>query len=151
MPIYGGDFMRLTTQTDFALRTLMFLVASDRRTTAAEVAQWYGISVHHVAKVMNQLSRLGYVRSIRGIGGGVELARRPEDIRLGELIEAFEGHMHLLDCVASESDVCVIQSFCKLRTALAEAERVQLEYLNTLTLRDVTPTTRQLRTVALFS
>ncbi|WP_339911867.1 Rrf2 family transcriptional regulator [Symmachiella dynata] len=134
--------MRLTTHTDFALRTLMYLASTRKRTTAAEVAQLYKISTHHMSKVVNQLARLGYVRSIRGIGGGIELAQQPEDVRLGDVVEAFEGNMHLLDCVATE-DVCAIQSFCKLKGVLAEAERIQLEYLNSLTLADVIPTKRQ--------
>ncbi len=134
--------MRLTAHTDFALRTLMYLAATGARSTAADVAMVYGVSTHHLAKVVNQLARLGYIRSVRGIGGGIELARRSEDIRLGEVIEALEGNLHLLDCVATEN-VCVIQSFCKLKGALAEAERLQLEYLNGLTLADVVPTRRQ--------
>ncbi|QDT49902.1 HTH-type transcriptional repressor NsrR [Symmachiella dynata] len=134
--------MRLTTHTDFALRTLMYLASTRKRTTAAEVAQLYNVSTHHMSKVVNQLARLGYVRSIRGIGGGIELAQKPEDVRLGDVVEAFEGNMHLLDCVATE-DVCAIQSFCKLKGVLAEAERIQLEYLNSLTLADVIPTKRQ--------
>lgn len=135
--------MPLTTQTDFALRTLMFLATKRERTTAAQVAQLYGISTNHLSKVVNLLSRLGYVRSIRGIGGGIELARHPEDIVLGEVIEAFEGNMHLLECVSTDN-VCAIQSFCKLKRVLAEAERVQLEYLNSVTLIDVVPTRSEL-------
>jgi Rrf2 family nitric oxide-sensitive transcriptional repressor len=134
--------MRLTTHTDFALRTLMFLATTSERATVAQVAQVYGVSTNHMAKVINQLSRLGYIRSIRGIGGGIELARQPTDIRLGEVIEAFEGNMHMLECVATEY-VCAIQSFCKLKGTLAEAERVQLEYLNGVTLADVAPKKRQ--------
>ncbi len=134
--------MRLTTHTDFALRTLMFLATTNERATVAEVAQLYGVSTNHMAKVINQLARLGYIRSIRGIGGGIELAKQPTDIRLGEVIEAFEGNMHLLECVATE-EVCAIQSFCKLKGTLAEAERVQLEYLNSVTLADVAPKKRQ--------
>ena len=140
--------MRLTTQTDFALRTLMYLTARSGRATIAQVAELFGISAHHVAKVVNLLARLGYVRSIRGIGGGIELARRPEEVRLGDFIEALEGNMHLLDCVETEQ-LCAIQSFCKLKGVLAEAERVQIEYLNSVTLRDVTPTSRQLNRLAL--
>lgn len=138
--------MGLTTHTDFALRTLMFLATKNERTTAAQVAQLYGISSNHLAKVVNQLSRLGYVRSIRGIGGGIELARKPEDIVLGEVVESFEGNMHLLECVSTEN-VCAIQSFCKLKGVLAEAERIQLEYLNSVTLADIVPTRRQLNRV----
>lgn len=134
--------MRLTTHTDYALRTLMYLATIGTRSTAAHVADLYGVSQHHMAKVVNQLTRLGYVRSIRGIGGGIELAKQPEEILLGKVVEAFEGSMHLLDCVATD-DVCAIQSFCKLKGVLAEAERVQLEYLNSVTLADVAPTKRQ--------
>ncbi len=135
--------MSLTTHTDFALRTLMYLATTAERTTAAKVAQLYGVSANHLSKVVNQLARLGYVRSIRGIGGGIELAKAPADIRLGEVIEAFEGNMHLLECVSTEG-VCTIQSFCKLKGVLAEAERLQMEYLNQVTLADVAPTKRQL-------
>ena len=139
--------MRLTTHTDYALRTLMYLATICTRSTAGHVADLYGVSQHHMAKVVNQLARLGYVRSIRGIGGGIELAKQPEEILLGKVVEAFEGSMHLLDCVATD-DVCAIQSFCKLKGVLAEAERVQLEYLNSVTLAEVAPTKRQYGRVA---
>lgn len=135
--------MQLTTQTDFALRTLMFLAARGERARIADVADLYGISVNHVAKTVNLLSRLGYVRSLRGVGGGIELARAADSIRLGEVILDFEGNLHLLECVGTEN-VCAIESFCKLKNVLAEAERVQLDYLNSKTLADVVPTRRQL-------
>jgi Rrf2 family transcriptional regulator, nitric oxide-sensitive transcriptional repressor len=140
--------MQLTTQTDYALRTLMYLTARTGRATVAEVSSLFGISSHHVAKVVNQLSRFGFIRSVRGLGGGIELARRPGEIRLGDVIERFEGNLHLLDCIDTEN-VCAIQSFCKLKPVLAEAERIQLEYLNSVTLADISPTPRQLNRVNL--
>lgn len=135
--------MPLTTQTDYGLRTLMYLTARSGRATVADVAGLFGISANHVAKVVNLLARYGYLRSVRGIGGGIELARPPEEIRVGEVVERLEGNLHLLDCVATEN-VCTIQSYCKLKGVLAEAERRQLEYLNSVTLADVSPTRRQL-------
>jgi Rrf2 family transcriptional regulator, nitric oxide-sensitive transcriptional repressor len=135
--------MQLTTQTDYALRTLMFLATRSERSNVADVANLFGISVHHVAKVVNQLARFGYLRSVRGVGGGIEMSRRPEDIRVGEIIERFEGNQHLLDCIGS-AGVCSIQSFCRLKGVLAEAERLQRDYLNSVTLADVMPTRLQL-------
>lgn len=140
--------MRLALQTDYALRTLMYLAAVAKRATAADVAKLFGISVHHVAKVVQQLARLGYVRGIRGIGGGIELARPADEIRLGEVVLAFEGNMHLLECVGTPG-VCVIESFCKLKRVLADAEDLQMNYLNGVTLADVVPTRRQLGGVPL--
>src|SRR5262245_37532373 len=117
--------MRLSLQTDYALRTLMFLVSKKTKTrgTIADVAGFFAISEAHVAKVVNQLARHGFVRSIRGVGGGIELGRDPAHIRVGEVIAAFEGKMHYLECVESDQPVCVIQDHCKLRNVFAKAER----------------------------
>lgn len=128
--------MRLSLQTDYALRTLMYLAAVAERATVKEVADFYRISVDHVAKVVSQLSRLGYVRSVRGLGGGIELGQPPGEIRVGAVVLAFEGNPHLLECVGREG-VCVIESFCKLKRVLARAEQVQMDYLNSVTIADV--------------
>ena len=130
--------MKLSLQTDYSLRTLMFLAAHPGRRNIAEIADFFQISQAHVAKVVTQLARGGLVRSVRGIGGGLELARTPEQITIGEVVRASEGPTHLLDCVAID-DVCVIQRSCKLRSVLAHAERVQMDYLASVRLCDVLP------------
>lgn len=140
--------MRFALQTDFAFRTLIYLAVHNRRATVDEIAAFYGISAAHVAKVVNQLGRLGYLRNVRGIGGGVELRREPAEISVGELVLAFEGNMHLLECVNTDN-LCVIQPYCKLRSVLAEAERIQMDYLNGVTLKDVLPRQGQARQVGL--
>lgn len=137
--------MQLSLQTDYALRTLLYLASRTERTTVADVAGFYGISVHHVGKVVHQLGRLGYVRSHRGPSGGVELARQPAAISVGRVIVDFEGNMHLLDCVAAPG-VCVIQPGCTLREVLIEAERRQMDYLNGVSLEDLLPTPLDLAT-----
>lgn len=139
--------MRLSLQSDYALRTLMYLAVQQRRVTIDEVATFFGISAAHVAKVVNLLARLSYVRSIRGIGGGFELHLQPDEIFVGEVILAVEGDMHLLECVGGEQ-ICVIQPFCRLKGVLAEAERRQMDYLRSVTLREVLPKERDLVTIA---
>ena len=130
--------MRLSLQTDYALRTLLFLATRTGRTTVAEVADFFGISAHHVGKVVHQLGRLGYVRNHRGPGGGITLARKPGAITVGRVVLDFEGNTHLLDCVGTPG-VCVIQPGCTLRGVLAEAERLQMDYLNGVTLDALLP------------
>ena len=142
--------MRFSLQTDYALRTLMFLATRKERARIDDVADLFGISRAHVAKVVHLLARQNFVRSIRGIGGGVELARPADQISLGEVVLAFEGPLHLLDCVGTQY-VCAIEKFCKLKGVLAQAERLQFEYLASVTLADVLPTQRQLATVTPLS
>lgn len=128
--------MRLALQTDYALRTLIFLATRPGRAQISQIAQFFRISSHHVAKAVHRLAREGYIRTIRGVGGGIELARPANDIVLGELILRFEGNLHLLDCVGV-NDVCTIQPNCRLRQILCAAERVQIDYLNDFRLSDL--------------
>ena len=62
----------------------------------------------------------------------------PGAITVGRVILDFEGNTHLLDCVGSPG-VCVIQPGCTLRGVLAEAERLQMDYLNSITLESLLP------------
>ncbi|MDP7205378.1 MAG: Rrf2 family transcriptional regulator [Pirellulaceae bacterium] len=142
--------MKLSLQTDYALRTLIYAAYRNERITIADVAEFYGISRPHVAKVVNLLSKHGFLRSIRGIGGGVEIARPVDGISVGEVIQCSEGKTHLLDCV-SQKNICVIEQFCKLKSVLAEAERIQLDFLMNQSIADMLPRRReivQLQTVA---
>jgi len=128
--------MRLALQTDYALRILIYLAGHPGRSQTADVASFFDISKDHVAKAAGGLTRSGYIRSIRGVGGGIELAREAGEIVIGQVILQFEGNMHLLECNGAEG-VCVIQPACKLRGVLAEAERLQMEYLNSVRLSDI--------------
>ncbi len=73
--------MKLALQTDYALRVLLYLATEEGRTTVGELAAFYGISVNHLGKVVHQLGRLGFVRNVRGPGGGIELAREAAGFR----------------------------------------------------------------------
>jgi Rrf2 family nitric oxide-sensitive transcriptional repressor len=103
------------------------------------LAEFFGISVNHLGKVVHQLGRLGYVRNVRGPGGGIELMRESAAITVGMVVRDFEGrNLHLLECVDTPG-VCVIQPGCALRGVLAEAERRQMEYLDGVTLDSLRP------------
>ncbi len=130
--------MALSLHTDYALRTLMYLARWRQRASVAQIARFYRISEHHLAKVVQTLVRLKLVRSMRGAGGGIQLAVAPEEIRLGQVIEQLEGTLDLLECVHAEG-VCVIECGCPLRDVLRQATQAQLEYLNRFTLADVLP------------
>ena len=129
--------MRLSLHTDYALRVLMFLVGAGRRCTVSEIAEFYEISPDHVAKVAARLARSGYIRTLRGAGGGLEMARAAEEIRVGKVVAEFEGTLHLLECVTAEEIICRIQPGCKLRHVLAKAEKVQRDYLDSVHLSDI--------------
>jgi Rrf2 family nitric oxide-sensitive transcriptional repressor len=128
--------VHLTLFTDYALRSLLYLTwHAGRPCTVEEIARYFRISADHVTKVMQHLSRQGYVRSRRGRRGGAVLARPAEEIRLGQIVRDFES-VALLDCLRAEN-VCVIERSCRLKRVLAEGQRRMMAYFDEHTLRDL--------------
>lgn len=83
--------MKLQKATCFALFAVLELAADPtRQLAAAEIADKYGISLHHLAKVMRDLGRAGIVDSARGVGGGYRFAGNPKRLTLMDVIELFE-------------------------------------------------------------
>lgn len=113
--------MRLTTFSDYALRVLMYAgSAGDRLITIEETSAVYGISRAHLMKVVNILTKTGYLKGIRGRSGGFTLARAPENINLGAVVRATEPDFALVECFAA-GNRCVITSCCRLPNLLNEA------------------------------
>jgi Rrf2 family nitric oxide-sensitive transcriptional repressor len=137
--------IRLNLATDYALRTLLYLaVRPQERPSVREVAEFHRISADHVSKVAQQLVHAGFVRAERGRGGGLRLARVPEQISVGAVVEVFEGPVALLECVTTEN-VCVIQPGCRLRGVLTRAGARLIQELKAVTLAElVTPASEPL-------
>lgn len=130
--------MRLTVYTDYALRMLMYLaVKEESRATIAEVADAYGISKAHLTKVAHQLGLAGYVRTVRGKGGGLGLAAPATNIRLGDVVRHTEPDMALVPCLGQGDGQCPIVPACGLRGALQEARQAFLAVLDRYTLADL--------------
>jgi len=130
--------MRLTTFTDYSLRVLMYVAAHpEGRATIAAIAKSYGISEHHLTKVVHFLGKEGYLENIRGRGGGMVLARAPAAINVGDVVKATEGGDVPAECFEGESNVCPITPDCKLKFALAEAVDAFYAQLRKYTLEDV--------------
>ena len=129
--------MRLTSFTDFALRTLMRLAgAPERSFTTAEIAGELGISRNHLVKVVGALGKAGYIATQRGSGGGFRLARPAEEIRLGDVVRRFEATQPLVECFRADGGACVMTPGCTLRHRLAAAREAFLAELDRTSLAE---------------
>jgi Rrf2 family nitric oxide-sensitive transcriptional repressor len=129
--------MRLTTYTDYTLRTLMYLaVSGDRHATIAEIAAAYRISEAHLMKVVHQLGIAHVIQTVRGRGGGIRLAMPPEAINLGTIVRRTEADLALVPCFDAAGD-CVIGDCCVLSKVLYEALGAFLAVLDRYTLADL--------------
>jgi Rrf2 family nitric oxide-sensitive transcriptional repressor len=87
----------------------------------------------------------------RGKGGGQRLARRPQDIVIGEVVRRTEPDMALVPCFAPVDASCVIFSSCALRGVLSEARDVVLLALDGHTLSDLVRPRASLRKLLSFN
>jgi Rrf2 family nitric oxide-sensitive transcriptional repressor len=129
--------VRLTLHTDFALRALIQVALNDGKLTRInDIAQTFGISKAHLMKVVNDLSRKGYLDTMRGRNGGVRLMREPRHINIGQVVRDTEGQLNVIGCL-ERGGYCCIERVCVFRGALRDASNAFLAVLDTYTLADL--------------
>jgi Rrf2 family protein len=83
--------MKLQTSTMLALYSVLEAASHpDKQVSASEIADRYGVSAHHLAKVLRELGRAGLVESARGVGGGYRFSGNARRLTLMDVIERFE-------------------------------------------------------------
>lgn len=137
--------MQLTMFSDLALRVLMYAQsAGNRLVTVDEIAGAYGISRAHLTKVVNALTRAGYLQAVRGRSGGLRLAMPADRISLGSVVRMTEPDFALVECFAT-GNRCVITRCCRLQGVLEEALQAFLAVLDNRTLASIAPSEMDFR------
>lgn len=130
--------MHLTLHTDYALRMLMYLALNpDRRCTIEEIAEQYDVSRHHLMKVALTLAQAGFVDSLRGRNGGLQLSRTAGQIGIGAVVRATEDNFDLVECFDGASNTCCLAPACQLQQPFTEAVKAFLAVLDRYTLADM--------------
>lgn len=131
--------MRLLASTDIALRVLMLLGRQEpgfNINVVMMASQLGGLSRNHLHKIVQDLAALGIVRTVRGAGGGVALAKPLTDVRLGTLVRALEQDQAIVECFRADGGNCALDPGCRLRAMLRTARECFYESLDQHTLAD---------------
>ncbi len=130
--------MQLTLHSDYALRVLIYVGTHPGELVSTQsMSDAYGISKHHLVRVVQTLAQHGYVRVVPGRSGGVGLARAPEDIRLGTVVVDTEPSLRLVECFDAKTNTCPITRHCGLKGILHDALQAFVDTLNAHTLADL--------------
>lgn len=126
--------MQLTSFTDYGLRALIYMASlpEGRMTSISEVTDVYGVSRNHMVKIINQLSRAGYVTAVRGKWRHSP-GKPASAIRIGDVVRELEP-LSLVNC---SSEFCHITPACRLKQALSKAVQSFLTELDNYTLADL--------------
>ena len=130
--------MKLTNQTTYAIRMLMYCNTKDGLCTVGEIAEFYGLPEKFLLKILHGLNKKGLVRTVRGRGGGITLSKPAEEMKLGDVIREVEENFIMADCFENPDTTCPLQNTCGLNEALSRALKSFFDTLNEYTIADLT-------------
>jgi len=130
--------MKLSTKGRYGTRALVELARhyGEGLVQLKDVAQKQQLSLQYLERLMAPLTVAGLVHSTRGIKGGFQLAKNPEEIKLSDIVEAMEGPIVPVDCVGHPG-TCERSGTCASRDVWTEVQCAIYEVLNSITLAEL--------------
>jgi Rrf2 family iron-responsive transcriptional regulator len=132
------DHMRLTRQTNYAIRILMYCTANQGQLSRIpEIAAAYSVSELFLFKILQPLVENGLVQTVRGRNGGVRLGKPANEITLFDVVRATEESFAMAECFENDATDCPLIDSCSLNEALRKALGAFFEVLESYTIEDL--------------
>jgi Rrf2 family protein len=132
--------IRLSTKGRYGTRLMLNLARHHAESNDAvilkNISEDERISIRYLEQIIIPLKINRLVKSIRGAGGGYTLARRPEDIKVSEILHALEGNCCLVECV-EDGTYCEFTESCPTYDLWKNATDLLKNYFDSITLKDV--------------
>lgn len=132
--------MRLSTKGRYGVKAMFELALSYGEGPVAlnSIAEKQNISIHYLEQLFASLRKAELVKSIRGAQGGYLLARKPQDITIGDIIRTLEGPLALSDCIIEEDgNECEKAEYCVTRTVWEKIRDSINDAIDSITLQDM--------------
>ncbi len=139
--------MKITFKGDYALKIILDLsLIYGQKTSIKEISKRQDIPRKFLEHIVTILKGAGYVRTVRGLGGGISLAKDPARITLGEIIRLIEGPTSPITCVSkSKHTSCEFESNCALRGVFEKVRDKTNEIVDKTTFKDMVDKTKSMR------
>ncbi len=130
--------MELTRKGEYAIRGIVHLATrpDDQVCLLSDIAAAVDVPPTFLAKIFQQFSKIGLVKSYRGTGGGFVLGRTPDQITLLEVVEAVEGPIIPNRCVVKQGD-CPRDTTCNVHPVWVNVQLQVRDILGKVTLEDL--------------
>ena len=131
--------MKVSTKGRYALRLMIDLAEHDSGDyiPLRDISERQGISVKYLEQIVTQLSRAGFLRSVRGAQGGYRLSRRPENYSVGEILRITEGDLAPISCLTDDTTRCPRQAECPTFDFWKGLHKVINDYVDSVSLDDL--------------
>ena len=130
--------MLFTKATIYTLHALVELSNFNKPVDVSKLASLTTLPKPFLAKLLQHLSKKGFIDSFKGINGGFVLAKNPSEIKIIDIFRVIEDKDLLVFYCSNEEEECIRKkSFCKIRPFLINLEKEFLEIIKNYTLLDV--------------
>ena len=127
-----SKLITLSDASSIGIHAMILIKRADDSINAGEIANRTGNSKHHVAKILQQLTKQGYINSLRGPLGGFILKKKPRDISFLNIYESIEGPIEIEEC--SNSDKQKANNKCITHEIISNLSEKLKNYLSNQTL-----------------
>ena len=129
--------MRLTTKGRYAVTAMLDLAIHHGKgpIALADIAQRQGISLSYLEQLFSRLRKRSLVSSVRGPGGGYNLARNAAEIHIAEVISAVDENVDTTRCGGAHN--CQNEGPCLTHDLGYDLSNRIYEYLNRISLQDL--------------
>ena len=133
--------MQYSIGVEYALHCLMYLIDLPAGASIGikDLAKYQGVSETYLSKIFTKLAKAGIIRSMPGVKGGYQLARRSEGISFWDVVEAIEGSTPIFQCTEVRQNCVLLQDEempdyikctpCTINIVMLEAEQEMRRYL----------------------
>jgi Rrf2 family protein len=134
--------MKISTQSRYGLRALFDIAyhSAGLSTQVKDISARQAISPRYIEQIFQKLKKAGIIRSIRGPSGGYYLARKLDEVSVGDIVRATEGDIQLVHCTdlkKGSRKACDRIEKCVVRSVWIEASERLIAYLDSVTLQDL--------------
>lgn len=128
--------MKITKETDYAMRIMLLLTCEKEHVEAKRIAEECGIPYRFALKILRKLVHAGLAKSYRGMNGGYTVSDEKDNVTLLDVVEAIDGTIAINTCM-EDPDLCKEAAGCKIRKSLAEAQTVFADKLRSVSFSDL--------------
>ena len=128
--------LKLTKKLEYALISLSYMnINKEQLSSSKEISKKNNIPNDILAKVLQKMTRLGYIRSTKGVRGGYRLNKNIEKISLKTFIEDIEGPIGLVDCSIDQD--CMQLNDCNIRSPINQINNNIRDLFNKILIKDI--------------
>jgi Rrf2 family protein len=127
--------MKINTKIRYGLRMLIAIAQRDKLINTTELGTQMHVSPKYLRKLAGPLEKAGLIKSVQGIYGGYTLNKKPEEITLQTLMDAFHERVSLADCLLGKK--CELEGSCQAKQVWEMLDKTLGKHFFPISLRDI--------------